>query len=81
MGILVENMVLTLLFRDKLDTYVSRHKQFGDKLCFWSVVLFLLFLMLESLAEICVKWVEFLPPMKLQNGYVDEKMSPSSTSG
>lgn len=58
-----------------LDTRVTPREQFGGTLrSSFSVV----FLALERLATIFVHWVEFSPPMKLQNGCMDSNISSAA---
>lgn len=54
---------------------LQRHRQCGN-------ILFVLcfFVTLEYVATVFVQWVEFFLSLKLQNGYVDETMSPEPES-
>lgn len=51
--------------------------QYGDMLSFSYVVFFFT---LEYVAAVFIRWVEFFLSMKLQNNYVDQKISAESES-
>lgn len=60
------------------DTLMTRQEQFGDVLCFSTVVVGFT---LEILATIDFHWLEFLSfSMKLNSSYVDWKISPEPLS-
>lgn len=59
------------------DTWMTIHEQYGDILCFSFVLFVFIF---DCMATVNFLWVDLFLFVKLQNGYMNSKMSPEPTT-